>query len=144
MEARSVGGGRFGIDDGLTERCGNAIAPADDAYADAFVDAVRGFGQQVFVEDSQDPADFGGWAFPVGGGQCKESERVNAEMRGRFDDCARGPGAGSMAGGTWQASGCGPAAVAVGNDGDVDWARWLGVALQVEMRHWDLLLSQDG
>ena len=120
MQARSVGGGRFGIDDRLTQRCGNTIAPADDAEADAFVDAVRGFGQQVFVEDSQDSGDFGGWTFPVGGGQCEERERVNAETRRRLDDCARGLGAGAMAGGTGQAAGRGPAAVAVGNDGDVD------------------------
>ena len=37
---------------------GDAIAAANDAQAGAFADAVRGFGQKVFMEDAQDAAYF--------------------------------------------------------------------------------------
>jgi len=44
MQAGSMSGGGFGVDNGLAEGGGDAVAAADDAEADALVDAVRGFG----------------------------------------------------------------------------------------------------
>src|SRR5258708_28832040 len=119
MQASSVGGGGFGIGDGLAQRGRHAVAAADDAEPHAFLDAVRGFGEQVFVEQPQDGVHFGGWPLPVRGGKRKERESVNAEARRGLDNAARGFGSGAVAGGTRKPTRSGPAAVAIGNDSDM-------------------------
>jgi len=130
VQARSAGGGRFRVDDGLAKSGGNAIAAANDAQADAFVDAVRGFGQKIFVEDAQNSGDFRWWPLPIGGRQCKKCERVDAETWRRFDDCACGLSPGAMPRGARQAASSGPAAIAVGDDRDVNGARRRHVSLE--------------
>src|ERR1700685_2392331 len=124
MQAFSVRGGGFGVGNGLTERGGKAIAAADDAKAYAFLDAVGGFGQEILVEDAQNPAHFGGGALPIGGGESVKCESVNAEAWCSLNDGTSGLRAGTVAGGTRETAGGGPAAVAVGDDGDMKGARW--------------------
>jgi hypothetical protein len=120
VEARATHGDRFGVGDDLAESCGNAVAATDDAQTDAFVEAMGGFDKEIFVEDAQDGVDFSGRALPVGGREREEGERVNAECGSGFDQAPCGFGAGTVSGGTRKAAGGGPAAVAVGNDGDVE------------------------
>src|SRR5205823_11728228 len=67
VETRAAGGRGLRIGDGLSKCGGKAITASDDAEADAFVDAVRGFGEEVFVEKAKDGRDLGGGALPVGG-----------------------------------------------------------------------------
>ena len=115
----AVGGERLGIGDGFAEVGGQTVAAADDVQTDAFVEAMGGFGEQIFLEDFKNRGDFGGGPLPVRGREREESEGVNAEMRRAADDAAGGLGAGAMAGGARQGAGGGPAAVAVADDGDV-------------------------
>jgi hypothetical protein len=126
VEARPAGGGGFRIGDGLSKCGGKAIPAADDAEADAFVDAVRGFGEEVFVEKAEDSRDFGGGALPVGGREREQSQCVNAKSRSGFNDAACSLGAVAVTGGAGQTFGRGPATVAIGDDGDVERAGGLG------------------
>ena len=123
MQPGAARGGVFGIDDRLAQSCGEAIAAADDVEANAFVDAVLRFGEEIFVEDAQNAGDFGGRALPVGRGKREESQRVDAEFRGGGDDRASGLRSCAMSGGARQFSRSRPASVAVGNDGDVELSR---------------------
>ena len=119
MQARSVGGRGFRIGDRLAQRGRHAVPAADDAEPHAFLDAVRRFREQVFVEQPQDGVHFGRRPLPVRGREREERQRVNAEPWRRFDNVARGFRSGTVAGGTRQPARSGPSAVAVGNDGHV-------------------------
>src|SRR6266403_4822383 len=113
---------RLGIGDSLAQRRGHAITTADDAQAYAFRDTVRGFGQQVFVQQSQNGVDFGRRPLPVRRGKCKQGERMDSKSRSHRNDAPRRLRPGAMPGGTGQASSNGPTAVAIRDDGDVQGA----------------------
>jgi len=139
----SVGGGGFGVGDSLTKSGGDTVAAADDAEADAFVDAVRGFGQKILVDDAQDSSYFRRRPFPIRGRKREEGQSVNAQTRRSLDYGARGLGAGTMPGGAGQAAGRGPAAVAIGDDGYVDGSRRRDIGLKHRLHCRNVLLGKD-
>jgi len=104
-QARPVCGGGFGVSDGLAQRGGQAVAPANDAETYTLVDAVRGLGQQIFMKDAKDRGDFGGGPLPIGRGQGEQREGVNAKARCSLNDGASGLCAGAVTGGARQAAG---------------------------------------
>ena len=80
------------------------------------------------MQEPENRIDFRSGALPVCGRKREEGERMNAEARRGLDDAASGFRAGAVASGARQAAGRGLAAVAVGNDGDVQAGVqcWLG------------------
>src|SRR5882762_2338003 len=139
---------RLGIGDGLTQCRRHAIATANDAQAHSLLDTIRGFGEQVFVQQSQDGVDLGWRPLPVRRGKSKQGERFYPQSRSRRNDAPRRLGAGAMPGRTGQAPGDGPTAVAIRDDGDVQGAsrgklmRNLSGLLQDNGRRLHVLLSK--
>ena len=72
------------------------------------------------MQEAQNPVNFRGRALPIGRGEREECKRVNTETRRGADDAAGGLGSRTMAGGPREISRNSPAAVAVGNDGDME------------------------
>jgi len=120
MELFAVGGERLGIGDVFTQRRGQAVASPDNAQPNAFIEAVGGFGDKIFLKNLQDGRDLGGRALPVCGREGEEGEGVNPQVRRAADDAAGGFGSSAVAGRAWQGAGSGPAAIAVADDGDVE------------------------
>src|SRR5260370_11629180 len=77
------------IRNGLAERCRQAIPPPDDAEPHAFIDAMRRFGEKVFVEQTQNGLDLGGRTLPIRGGKREKCQSVNADSRRSLNDAAR-------------------------------------------------------
>ena len=65
MKTRAARRGGFGVSNGLPQRGRNAVAPADDADAHPVLDAAGSFGEQVFVQETEDPVDFRRRTFPI-------------------------------------------------------------------------------
>src|SRR5258707_7627560 len=110
---------RLGIGNGLAQCRRHAIATANDAQAHAFRDTVRGFGQQVFLQQSQDGVNLGRRPLPVRRGKSKKGERMDSKSRSRRYDAPRRLRPGAMPGGTGQTAGDGPTTVAVSDDVNV-------------------------
>ena len=77
------------------------------------------------MEKAKDGTDLGGGALPVGGRERKQGQRMDAEARSGFNDAARSFGALAVTGGAGKTFGRSPTTVAIGDDGDVERARWL-------------------
>ena len=102
MKTCAPGSGGLGVGNGLAQCGGNAVAPANDADANAVFHAARGFGQQIFVQEAKDGGDLGRRALPIRGREREESQCVDAEFGSGFDDCTAGFRASAMAGGARQ------------------------------------------
>src|SRR5438477_7337335 len=75
------------------------------------------------MEQAKDRIDFGRRALPVGGRDGEQGERVDAQLGSSFNDGTAGFRSRAMARGAPQATRSGPAAVAIGNDGDMQHGR---------------------
>ena len=95
------------------------------------------------MKDAQNFGDLRGRTFPIGGRQCEQGEGVNAQTRRGFNYGARGLGTGAVASRAGEAAGSGPAAVAVGDDGDVDGARKRNNGLEIGLDYRNGLLGKD-
>ena len=71
------------------------------------------------MQGAEDGVDFRSRALPVGRGQGKKRERVNAEAGSGGDYAPRRFSAGAVPCGTWKAARGGPTAVAIGDDSHV-------------------------
>ena len=82
---------------------------------------VGGFGAKIFLEQrEQAPATSLMRAFPIVRGERIERERADAQAGSGADDAADGFDAGAMAFGARQAARGSPAAIAIEQDGDVE------------------------
>ncbi len=120
VQTRALCRGGFRIRDGLAERGWYAIPAPDDAEPHAFVDAMCRLCKKVFVKQTQDRMDLGGWALPIRGGKREERKCVNAEAGRGLDNSPSGFGPGAVAGGARQTPRSGPPAIAVRDDGYVE------------------------
>ncbi len=120
MQPRALGRGRFRIADGLPQRGGQAVPPPDDAEPHAFLDAMRRFGEQIFVEQPQDRLHFDGRAFPIRGGKREKRQRVNSQARRRLNDATRRFRSRAVAGRARQTPRGRPPAIAIRNDGHME------------------------
>ncbi len=101
--AFALRGQRFGIGNRRSQARGQAIAPPDDAQANAFFEAVRSLRLEVFLEYLQNGVHFDGRTLPVRGGKREQRQCVNAQVRRAPDDapCRLGPRAVTFR--AWQA-----------------------------------------
>src|SRR5882762_337291 len=129
----------FRIGNGLAQRRRHTIAATNDAQTHAFRDAVRGFSQQIFMQQSQDGIDLRRRALPVRGGKSKQGERFYPQSRGRRNDVPGRLRPGAMSGGTGETAGDGPTPVAVRDDGNVQ-----GASRAKLMRNLRGLLQDNG
>jgi hypothetical protein len=75
--------------------------------------------KKVFVKQTQDRVDLGGWALPIRGRKREERKCVDAYAWRSFDDSPGCFSTGAVAGGARQTPRSGPAAIAVRDDGYV-------------------------
>ena len=119
VQPRAVDREALGVLDRAHEIPAQPIAPADDAQANAVVEAARRLADEIALQEAHQARDFLRRPRPVVRGERVQRQDVDRAARCGLDDSADGFGAGAMAGRTDEAAALRPTTVAVHDDRSV-------------------------